>query len=73
MQVDIRTGWTDAWIEFQWERCHVMFGYEIAEWVVGFRWSSVEDGFKCLTLYFLCFDAHIQVWPKHPTSSENAT
>lgn len=67
MEIETRAWWKEAWVEFQWSRIHVMFGVSLAEWVVGFRWSSVDDGFKCLSIYLLCFDSHIQVWPKQVT------
>lgn len=64
MEIETRPGWSDAWVEFQWPRVQLMAGYNLAEWIIGVRVSRA--GWWCVSLYFLCFDCHLQIWSPDP-------
>jgi hypothetical protein len=62
VDIETRIWWYDGWLEFRWPVMHLMFGFDLRDWMVGVQCRFGEPAYWCISIHLLCFDAHIQYW-----------
>jgi hypothetical protein len=49
-------------VAFHWGNdWELMLAYDLGSWQVGVHWRY-HTGWRCLSLFFLCFDIHLSKW-----------